>query len=284
MKFGENLKNIRKQKNISQEELAEKLGVSRQSISKWETGENYPSMQNIMCLCTIFKCKINELIHEDFVDINFMDEEIKMSVVKFKQEKQKKVKVISKIIYIVSHIAQISLDIAMFILGIIMILTPFTIDKISINSNNILLNNTKIGYLTNNVETVISYYNSHSTTEIIINTEIIIIGIIIGIFLMKLIFTSLYKLFLNIHNGDTPFTIENINYIRKISYNIIAYIIITYLLGMITQIIVGVDLQIELEITDILFGIIVYSISYIFEYGYEIQLDSKGKMYGEYYE
>ena len=101
---------------------------------------------------------------------------------------------------------------------------------------------------------------------------------------MKLIFTSLYKLFLNIHNGDTPFTIENINYIKKISYNIIAYIIITYLLGMITQIIVGVDLQIELEITDILFGIIVYSISYIFEYGYEIQLDSKGKMYGEYYE
>lgn len=284
MKFGENLKLIRKSHKISQETLADKLGVSRQSISKWETGENYPSMQNIMCLCTIFKCKINELIHEDFVDINFMDEEIKMSVVKFKQEKQKKVKVISKIIYIVSHIAQISLDIAMFILGIIMILTPFTIDKISINSNNILLNNTKIGYLTNNVETVISYYNSHSTTEIIINTEIIIIGIIIGIFLMKLIFTSLYKLFLNIHNGDTPFTIENINYIRKISYNIIAYIIITYLLGMITQIIVGVDLQIELEITDILFGIIVYSISYIFEYGYEIQLDSKGKMYGEYYE
>lgn len=284
MKFGENLKLIRKSHKISQETLADKLGVSRQSISKWETGENYPSMQNIMCLCTIFKCKINELIHEDFVDINFMDEEIKMSVVKFKQEKQKKVKVISKIIYIVSHIAQISLDIAMFILGIIMILTPFTIDKISINSNNILLNNTKIGYLTNNVETVISYYNSHSTTEIIINTEIIIIGIIIGIFLMKLIFTSLYKLFLNIHNGDTPFTIENINYIKKISYNIIAYIIITYLLGMITQIIVGVDLQIELEITDILFGIIVYSISYIFEYGYEIQLDSKGKMYGEYYE
>ena len=89
MKFGENLKLIRKSHKISQETLADKLGVSRQSISKWETGENYPSMQNIMCLCTIFKCKINELIHEDFVDINFMDEEIKMSVVKFKQEKQK---------------------------------------------------------------------------------------------------------------------------------------------------------------------------------------------------
>ena len=38
MKFGENLKQIRKTKKISQEELAEKLGVSRQSVSKWETG------------------------------------------------------------------------------------------------------------------------------------------------------------------------------------------------------------------------------------------------------
>ena len=50
MKFGDNLKLIRKSRKISQEELAEKLGVSRQSLSKWETGENYPSMQNIMCL------------------------------------------------------------------------------------------------------------------------------------------------------------------------------------------------------------------------------------------
>ena len=70
MKFGDNLKQIRKSKNISQEELAEKLGVSRQSVSKWETGENYPSMYNIMCLCDIFKCKINNLVHESMSDIN----------------------------------------------------------------------------------------------------------------------------------------------------------------------------------------------------------------------
>ena len=44
MKFGDNLKQIRKSKNISQEELAERLGVSRQSVSKWETGENYPNL------------------------------------------------------------------------------------------------------------------------------------------------------------------------------------------------------------------------------------------------
>ncbi len=93
MKFGANLKRVRKMRKISQEELADKLGVSRQSVSKWETGENYPSMNNIMCLCTIFKCNINELVNEDMTDINSLDEEIKMSVVKFKEEKQKKVKV-----------------------------------------------------------------------------------------------------------------------------------------------------------------------------------------------
>ena len=48
MKFGENLKLIRNDKKISQEDLAERLGVSRQSVSKWETGENYPSMHTTM--------------------------------------------------------------------------------------------------------------------------------------------------------------------------------------------------------------------------------------------
>ena len=37
MKFGENLRNLRKSKNISQEKLAEKVNVSRQSVSKWES-------------------------------------------------------------------------------------------------------------------------------------------------------------------------------------------------------------------------------------------------------
>lgn len=38
MKFGDNLRTLRKNKKISQEALAEKVGVSRQSVSKWETG------------------------------------------------------------------------------------------------------------------------------------------------------------------------------------------------------------------------------------------------------
>ena len=51
MKFGDNLQNLRKLKKMSQESLAEKVEVSRQSISKWERGESYPTMNNIMSLC-----------------------------------------------------------------------------------------------------------------------------------------------------------------------------------------------------------------------------------------
>ena len=46
MNFGENLQNLRKMSHISQEELAEKLNVSRQAITKWETGKGIPEVLN----------------------------------------------------------------------------------------------------------------------------------------------------------------------------------------------------------------------------------------------
>ena len=102
MKFGENLYSLRKNAKMSQEKLAEAVGVSRQSVSKWENGESYPEMENMLKLCEIFHCKLNDLVHEDMQDIDSLDEEIKMSVVKLEKGKQKKLKVLSKIIYIIA--------------------------------------------------------------------------------------------------------------------------------------------------------------------------------------
>ena len=45
MSLSENLQNLRKIKNMSQEELAEKLNVSRQAVSKWESGNGYPETE-----------------------------------------------------------------------------------------------------------------------------------------------------------------------------------------------------------------------------------------------
>lgn len=50
MKFHEKLYNLRKDKRMSQEELAEKLEISRQAVSKWETGDSLPETQNCWLL------------------------------------------------------------------------------------------------------------------------------------------------------------------------------------------------------------------------------------------
>ena len=109
MKFADNLKKIRKRRNISQEQLAEKVGVSRQSVSKWETSEAYPEMNNILELCKIFKCNISDLVNDKMVDIDSLDEEVKMSVVKFKKEKQSQMKGISKVLSLIGKITAIVL-------------------------------------------------------------------------------------------------------------------------------------------------------------------------------
>lgn len=65
MFFHERLKMEREKRNWSQEQLAEKIYVSRQSVSKWETGKNYPSIEIIIKLSDVFGITIDELLRSD---------------------------------------------------------------------------------------------------------------------------------------------------------------------------------------------------------------------------
>ena len=65
MKFEENLRELRKQHGLSQEELAAKLNVSRQAVSKWENGSGYPELDKLMMLCDLFRCTLDELLKGD---------------------------------------------------------------------------------------------------------------------------------------------------------------------------------------------------------------------------
>lgn len=64
MKFYEKLSKLRKTNNLSQEQLAEKINVTRQAISKWESGESYPDMAKIIQLCKILNCSLNDLMDD----------------------------------------------------------------------------------------------------------------------------------------------------------------------------------------------------------------------------
>ncbi|NGT59134.1 helix-turn-helix transcriptional regulator [Clostridium perfringens] len=65
MGFNNKLKELRKEKNISQEQLAKELNISRQAISKWESGKAYPDIDNLILLRKIFGVSLDELIMEE---------------------------------------------------------------------------------------------------------------------------------------------------------------------------------------------------------------------------
>lgn len=62
MTFAEKLKSIRRQADMSQEQLAEKLGVSRQAVTKWETDTGIPDIENIMAISALFDISIDRLL------------------------------------------------------------------------------------------------------------------------------------------------------------------------------------------------------------------------------
>ena len=298
MKFGENLRNLRKSKNMSQETIAEKVGVSRQSISKWENGEAYPEMKNILTLCDIFKCKINDLVHEDMTDIGSLDEEIIMKVVKFNEKKQTQVKSLSNVISLIGKIGAIVLKVAIPFVVVAMILIPYLVNNVEVNNDTISFKTENIKRIDDKIEVcnflvitlegdlseeqIVSIMNNNSKIEIIGYLEAGMVFIIINLIIMIIMLTYVEKLFDNIKNNDTPFTLDNVTYIKRISYYMIALIVINPIGGMLFGLILDVSENTGgIELISILEILIIFIMSYIFEYGYEIQKDSKGKMYGE---
>lgn len=302
MKFGDNLRKLRKSKKLSQEDLAEKMQVSRQSVSKWETSDAYPEMNNILQLCKIFHCHINDLVNESIIDIDSLDEEIKMNVVKFKKEQQSKMKGLSKAIAVIAKICRIICIICIPTIIATMIISGIIINKIDIKNNEIIWNgskhisivekNDKISFKVDNqiiadasnqneiikIKDVLKN-NSKSILLIYVETgfAFLIINLILIIFMLK----SLENLFNNINKGDTPFTLENVRYIKKMAYLMIAVTICPNVMGALFELLLKTNLNIDFELFSLVEILFLFSIAYIFQYGYEIQLDSKGKMYGD---
>lgn len=66
MSFGKNLQFLRKMhRGMTQEELAERLGVSRQTVSKWESDAAFPEMEKTLALARLFNCSLDELLVGD---------------------------------------------------------------------------------------------------------------------------------------------------------------------------------------------------------------------------
>ena len=300
MKFGDNLKQIRKSKKISQEDLADKLGVSRQSVSKWETGENYPTMQNIVCLCDIFRCKMNDLVHESFEDIDFMDKEIKMSVVKLNEEEQKRMKTLSKILYLIGRIGKIVCRVGIGFIVAAMILMPIVLSKIEVKDDALVADGNVVRILESVDGVKITVNNDHIILSDLTKKDVDVLknsltrfnkpvlialyelsfAVLIGFVVIVIqLLKHLEKLFLNINEGETPFTLENVSHIKKMSYFMIAAIVVSSIGSTLLSIVTTAEVNIDFNLFNVGEIIFLYAMSYIFEYGYRIQKDSKGTMY-----
>ena len=68
MIFAEKLLYLRKNNNMSQEELSEKLNVSRQAVSRWESGTALPDATNLLCISKLFNVSIDYLLYDEHMD------------------------------------------------------------------------------------------------------------------------------------------------------------------------------------------------------------------------
>ncbi|MGG2129890.1 helix-turn-helix transcriptional regulator [Bacillus sp. S2(2024)] len=77
MNLGKQIQYFRKRDNMSQEELAEKIYVSRQSISNWENERNYPDIHNLLMMSILFNVSLDDLVKGD---VKIMKEELQKSI------------------------------------------------------------------------------------------------------------------------------------------------------------------------------------------------------------
>lgn len=80
MNLGSQLKWFRQSKNFSQEDVAQKVGVTRQAVYKWENNKSYPDIDNLILLSELYEVTIDELIKESENASENLDKKIRMNM------------------------------------------------------------------------------------------------------------------------------------------------------------------------------------------------------------
>ena len=175
--FSENLKKVRKDNNLSQEQLADELGVSRQAISKWESSTAYPEMDKIIALCDKFDLNIDDLLHKDIKEIKGEEESKK----KLNKSIDDFLKFITDIINLFSNM-NFKSKIKCLIEQSIIILILIIISAIIVEAGYTICFNL-VGFLPNNIRYIINNF---------LNSILILFCIISSIIILTHIFKTRY--------------------------------------------------------------------------------------------
>jgi transcriptional regulator with XRE-family HTH domain len=108
MNIGQKLKNTRLTAGLTQENVAEKIGVSRQTISNWENDKSYPDIVSVIALSNLYSISLDELLKEDMKMVEYLQEST--DVVRSRQK-------LSKLVLVIAYLVIWVLSIVVFWLG-----------------------------------------------------------------------------------------------------------------------------------------------------------------------
>ena len=219
------------------------------------------------------------------------------------KDKQRKLKVLSKIIYIVAKMGKILTYIAIPFIVLGMVVIPILMNKIDIKNDRIILKDkgnsisivekndkltinvkdAKVAEVTSakDISKIKDFFNNNSKGTIIASGETALGFALISIIIAIILLRQVEKLFKNINKNDTPFTYDNVDYIRRIAFLMIINIILPAIASAVIELILKVELNIHFGAYNLIEILALYVLVYVFEYGCKLQKDSKCKIYGE---
>lgn len=256
MTFKDNLKTYRTLNHFSQERLAEKVGVSRQSVSKWETGEAYPEMTNILALCSIFHCKVSELI-DDNLDLSKFDASTKQSIVALEEKDQARFKKLTKFLYVSSKIAKY-LSLVNFV---IIIIVTYLLHWAAFNA----LFSYAPSEATYDDLNIITLFTWGVVPKLILMIAIVCAFLAASVYIFKLLSES-ERFFRRIHDNASPFSLENTNSLKKIAKFTCLGFLLPNFASLIGKVLVP-SFPININLPGIFLSLLIMSLVYVFRYG-----------------
>lgn len=125
VKIGKFISQKRKEQNLTQMQLAEKLGITDRAVSKWERGKSFPDAAIILDLCEILKISVSDLLSGESVPIENYNEKIEHNLVDIvKQKEQSDKRLLSAEIML--SVISITFLAVLFAIGIVFIKTSFS--------------------------------------------------------------------------------------------------------------------------------------------------------------
>lgn len=115
IKIGKFIAECRKKRNLTQMQLAEKLGITDRAISKWENGKSLPDSGIMLDLCKELKISVNELLSGEVIEMKNYDEKLEKNLIEMVKEKERADRKMLKMEFVIGYAASVTMFITIFV-------------------------------------------------------------------------------------------------------------------------------------------------------------------------